>query len=192
MRASAHVEDQSIIPFGKIKRYIAYCRSKCHPRLSEAAAKTLANKYVNMREQHRMRELGATGNSIPITVRQLEAIVRLSEALAKMRLADVASETDVVEAIRLFTVSTVDAINSGTIAIDEHMDDKTKAELEHAENMIRRTLQVNSSRSERKLVSDISKQYNLDEKLVRRAIQLMAAREEVQYLNKGKIIKRVR
>ena len=46
---------------------------------------------------------------------QLEAIVRLSEALAKMRLSPVATEQHVEEAIRVFTVSTVDAINSGMV-----------------------------------------------------------------------------
>lgn len=44
--------------------------------------------------------------AIPITVRQLEAIIRLSEALARMELSDVANANHVKEAIRLFTVST--------------------------------------------------------------------------------------
>lgn len=43
-------------------------------------------------------------SSIPITVRQLEAIVRISESLAKMRLAAFATENDVDEALRLFQV----------------------------------------------------------------------------------------
>lgn len=86
-----------------------------------------------MRAQHRQRELSGS-NSIPITVRyfastrvalrstlsdlvtlsQLEAIVRIAESLAKMRLAPIATEEHIEEAIRIFTVSTVDAINSGT------------------------------------------------------------------------------
>ena len=41
-------------------------------------------------------------NTIPITVRQLEAIVRLSEALAKMRLKSEVSSDDVSEAHYLF------------------------------------------------------------------------------------------
>ncbi len=44
--------------------------------------------------------------------------MRLSEALAKMRLAPVATEEHVEEAIRIFTVSTVDAINSGNESIN--------------------------------------------------------------------------
>ena len=48
--------------------------------------------------------------------RQLEAIVRISESLAKMRLAPFASEADVDEALRLFQVSTLDAAMSGSLA----------------------------------------------------------------------------
>ncbi|KAK0421104.1 hypothetical protein QR680_015061 [Steinernema hermaphroditum] len=46
-------------------------------------------------------------SSITITVRQLEAVVRMSEALAKMELQPFASEKDVDEALRLFRVSTI-------------------------------------------------------------------------------------
>lgn len=48
--------------------------------------------------------------------RQLEAIVRISESLAKMRLAPFATEADVDEALRLFQVSTLDAAMSGSLA----------------------------------------------------------------------------
>lgn len=54
--------------------------------------------------------------SIPITVRQLEAIIRISEALAKMQLQPFATEIHVNEALRLFQVSTLDAAMSGSLA----------------------------------------------------------------------------
>lgn len=55
-------------------------------------------------------------NSIPITVRQLEAVIRISESLAKMQLEPFATETHVDEALRLFQVSTLDAAMSGSLA----------------------------------------------------------------------------
>lgn len=55
-------------------------------------------------------------SGIPITVRQLEAVIRISESLAKMQLAPFATETHVNEALRLFQVSTLDAANSGNLA----------------------------------------------------------------------------
>ncbi len=58
--------------------------------------------------------------SIPITVRQLEAIIRISESLAKIRLAPFAVDADVDEALRLFQVSTLDAAMSGNLAGECH------------------------------------------------------------------------
>ena len=49
-------------------------------------------------------------SSIPITIRQLEAIVRITESLAKITLSPIADETHVDEAIRLFLASTMDAV----------------------------------------------------------------------------------
>jgi len=54
--------------------------------------------------------------SIPITVRQLEAIIRISEALAKMQLQPFATELHINEALRLFHVSTLEAAMSGSLA----------------------------------------------------------------------------
>ncbi|XP_018807832.1 DNA replication licensing factor MCM5-like [Juglans regia] len=95
-------------------QYIQYCRTECHPRLSESASNLLQNNYVKIRQDMRL-QANETGEAaaIPITVRQLEAIVRLSEALAKMKLSHVATEENVQEAIRIFTVSTMDAARSG-------------------------------------------------------------------------------
>ena len=53
--------------------------------------------------------------AVPITVRQLEAIVRISEALARMQLQPVATEAHVREAIDLFKTSTMDAVKSGAV-----------------------------------------------------------------------------
>ena len=51
--------------------------------------------------------------AVPITVRQLEAIVRITESVAKMRLSDIATEDDVQQAIHMFTVSTLRAAKVG-------------------------------------------------------------------------------
>ncbi|KAJ4792586.1 DNA helicase [Rhynchospora pubera] len=118
---SAATEEQNWL-----KRYIEYCRSTCQPRLSEKAAEMLQNKYVEVRQVcssfhsdlvHASHETGRVA-TIPITGRQLEAIIRLSESLARMRLAFVATQEHVEEAFRLFNVSTVDAARSG---INEHL-----------------------------------------------------------------------
>lgn len=59
------------------------------------------------------RGQGGEMPAVPITVRQLEAIVRISESLARMQLQPVATEAHVREAIDLFKTSTMDAVKSG-------------------------------------------------------------------------------
>ena len=54
--------------------------------------------------------------TVPITVRQLEAVIRISESLAKMKLQAFATETHVDEALRLFRASTLNAATSGSFA----------------------------------------------------------------------------
>lgn len=91
--------------------------SRCGPRLTQEAGEKLKRRYVMMRSgasQHE-KEIEKR-NSIPITVRQLEAIIRVSESLAKMQLQPFANDTHVDEALRLFQVSTLDAAMSGNLA----------------------------------------------------------------------------
>lgn len=58
---------------------------KCAPRLSPEAAETLSSHFVTIRRQVHSAELSANArSSIPITVRQLEAIIRITESLAKL------------------------------------------------------------------------------------------------------------
>lgn len=52
---------------------------------------------------------------VPITVRQLEAVVRIAESFARMQLQPVATEAHVRRALDLFTVSTMDAVKSGVM-----------------------------------------------------------------------------
>ena len=102
---------------------------KCAPRLSAEAAEKLASHFVEIRSQVRKMEHEANArSSVPITIRcdflvrfqithaccsQLEAIIRISESLAKMSLSPIANEQHVDEAIRLFRISTLYATQSG-------------------------------------------------------------------------------
>ncbi|KOB79422.1 Minichromosome maintenance 5 [Operophtera brumata] len=100
------------LPLAMLRRYSAYCRARCGPRLSASAAERLRARYVLMRTGASQHERQADKRlSIPITVRQLEAVVRISESLAKMQLQPFATEAHVTEALRLFQVSEQTIIN---------------------------------------------------------------------------------
>lgn len=107
-------EAKGVIPIEKLRNYIQYAKSKVFPTLSEAAAAKLNKFYVGIRQEVNSFENPSNKkNSIPITVRQLEAIIRLSESLAKMELCAIVTTAHVDEAIRIFQVSTMNAVSQG-------------------------------------------------------------------------------
>ncbi|XP_022938156.1 DNA replication licensing factor MCM5 [Cucurbita moschata] len=170
-----------------LKRYLQYCRSHCHPRLSESASTMLQNNYVKIRQDMR-QQANETGEAaaIPITVRQLEAIVRLSEALAKMKLSHVATEENVQEAIRLFTVSTMDAARSG-IHQQVNLTPEMANEIKQAETQIKRRIGIGNHISERRLIDELTKM-GMNESIVRRALIIMHQRDEVEYKRERRVI----
>jgi DNA replication licensing factor MCM4 len=56
-----------------------------------------------------MRSLGTSKNTISATPRQLESLIRLSEARARLRFSEYVEKQDVDEAIRLIKVATQQA-----------------------------------------------------------------------------------
>ena len=194
---------QGELEVAAMKKYIQYCKARCSPRLSEEAGEVLTSSYVKIRDDVRRQAITAAGRSsgdddtqaaIPITVRQLEALVRISESLAKMRLdSDVRSE-DVTEALRLFKVSTMEAN-----AADQSMGDNglasvsapNREEMERTESFLRSRLTVGSMVNKQKLVEEAAGQ-GFNAILVARALSVMAGRGEVLERNQGRLIKRVK
>ncbi|XP_077222408.1 minichromosome maintenance (MCM2/3/5) family protein [Tasmannia lanceolata] len=170
-----------------LKRYIEYCRVHCKPRLSDSAATMLQSNYVSIRQQMR-QQAHETGESaaIPITVRQLEAIIRLSESLAKMRLSVEATEEHVREALNLFKVSTMDAARSG-VSAQVNLTSEMTTEIKQAETLIKRRIAINSHLSERRLIDDITRM-GMNESIVRRALLIMHQRDEVEYKRERRLI----
>lgn len=90
---------QLLQPVEFLTSYISYARAKCQPRITEQAATELVNSYVAMRKLG--EDVRASERRITATTRQLESMIRLSEAHAKMRLSDEVTTYDVSEAVRL-------------------------------------------------------------------------------------------
>ncbi|KAK4479491.1 hypothetical protein RD792_015005 [Penstemon davidsonii] len=172
-----------------LKRYIQYCRNECKPRLSESAATNLQESYVKIRQDMR-RQANETGEAavIPITVRQLEAVIRLSEALARMTMSHVANENHVVEALRLFNNATMDAARSG---INQHINltPDMANEIKQAETQIKRRMGIGSHISERRLIDELTRM-GMNESIVRRALLVMHQRDEVEYKRERRVIVR--
>ncbi|MBI2143352.1 minichromosome maintenance protein MCM [Candidatus Woesearchaeota archaeon] len=82
-----------------LKKYISYARQKVRPVLTDAAIDEIKDFYVQLRNREVSDERAA--RAIPISARQLEALVRMSEASAKVRLADKVTREDARRAIEL-------------------------------------------------------------------------------------------
>uniref|UniRef100_A0A6I8RX95 DNA replication licensing factor MCM4 n=1 Tax=Xenopus tropicalis TaxID=8364 RepID=A0A6I8RX95_XENTR len=78
-----------------LKDYIAYARTYVNPRLGEEASQALIEAYVDM------RKIGSGRGMVSAYPRQLESLIRLSEAHAKVRFSSKVETIDVEEAKRL-------------------------------------------------------------------------------------------
>lgn len=93
------VSSDDILPVEFLTTYINYAKSHIHPVICESAKNELVRAYVGMR---RMGDDSRSDEKrITATTRQLESMIRLSEAHAKMRLSEVVELEDVQESVRL-------------------------------------------------------------------------------------------
>ena len=86
------------IPTEFLRKYIAYAKQRIVPRITDSALNEIKDFYLKMRNSGGVEE-GI--KAIPISARQLEALVRLTEASAKLRLSDKATKNDAKRAIEL-------------------------------------------------------------------------------------------
>jgi replicative DNA helicase Mcm len=100
---SEHKQDfnMNIIERDLLRKYIAYAHQKCHPILSSGAAEKIKKFYVGLRNQGTFSFGDTVNKPIPISARQLEALIRLAEANAKARLSKTVDISDAERAIRL-------------------------------------------------------------------------------------------
>ncbi|KAH6917588.1 ATP dependent DNA helicase [Coprinopsis sp. MPI-PUGE-AT-0042] len=178
------------IDIDKMKRYIAYCKSKCAPRLSAEAQEMLSSHFVSLRKQVQQVERdNDERSSIPITIRQLEAIIRISESLAKITLTPVVQPFHVEEAIRLFKFSTMDAVSAG--AADGLSRGELNEEMNRIETEVRRRLPVGWSTSYQSLVKEFVTQQGYSSHALERTLYVLEKREILRFSNQKKVVHRI-
>ncbi|XP_072979096.1 DNA replication licensing factor MCM6 [Typha angustifolia] len=101
----------------ELKRYIAYAKS-LKPQLSPEARKVLVDSYVALR---RGDTTPGTRVAYRMTVRQLEALIRLSEAIARSHLERVVVPAHVRMAVRLLKTSII-SVESSEIDLSDFQD----------------------------------------------------------------------
>lgn len=107
-----------------IRKYIAYAKQRVSPTLTDGAIEEIKNYYIQMRSSG-----GKDGNikSVPISARQLEGLIRLAEAHARLHLSDKVTKKNAKKAIELVHhyLSLVAMDESGSFDIDRIATDTT-------------------------------------------------------------------
>lgn len=98
-----------------IQKYITFARL-CKPIISEAAKELMITEYKKLRQRE-----SSNKSAWRITVRQLESMIRLSEALARMHLLEEVTEEHVQEAFRLLSKSII-RVEQPDIQFDENVE----------------------------------------------------------------------
>ncbi|GFR08049.1 DNA replication licensing factor mcm5-A [Trichonephila clavata] len=190
LQTSEEVEGE--LSLSTLKKYIAYCQARCGPRLSDKAADKLKNYYLYMRNSSKEHQRMEKKSNIPITVRQLEAIIRISESLAKMELQPFATERHVDEAMRLFQVSTLNAAHSGDLAGAEGFTTEEEHQtLLLIEKQLKKRFAIGSQVSEFNIVQDFLKQ-KYPERSIYKVLYLMIRRGELQHRMQRKMLYRIK
>ena len=153
-----------------LTEYISYAKKNCFPQLLDNAVRKLVNGYVEMRQ---LGSMGGGRKTISATTRQLESLIRLSEAHAKVRLSDTADESDVAEALRLMHVATqksaidprtgtidMDAITTGVTSEDRERNDRNATDLlnyllqKYGSGVSLRTFQLENDLNEKGMITN--------------------------------------
>ena len=160
-----------------LRKYIAYARKNCNPRLTEEANEVLKEFYVTTRNSNPEEQ-----STVPITARQLEAIIRLAEASAKVKLKDIVEKEDAEKAVKLQMACLkkigmdpetgeidIDRIGEGTPKSDRDKIQRVSEEIKNLEEEFGGDAPLNV------LISNMSEKYSVSEEktqeIVRKLVQ---------------------
>ncbi|XP_042506846.1 DNA replication licensing factor MCM4 [Macadamia integrifolia] len=129
--------EQDVLDLPTLTAYVSYARMHIHPLLSDEAAEELTRGYVEMRRRGNFP--GSSKKVITATARQLESLIRLSEALARIRFSELVEKRDVAEAFRLLEVALQQSAtdhSTGTIDMDLITTGVSSSERMKRENLL--------------------------------------------------------
>lgn len=120
--------------------------------------------------------------------RQLEAITRISEAVAKISLSPVVLPHHVEESMRLFKFSTMDAVSAGSV--DGLSRGELNEEITKIEREVRRRLPIGWSTSYQSLVKEFVTQQGYSSHALERTLFIMEKREVIRFSNQKRVVHR--
>jgi len=134
------VAKEMLIPRDLFRKYVAYAKKKIKPKITNDAVVRMKEFYVDLRNRP------VSGDTelrpIPISARQLGAIIRMAEAAAKVRLSETVEMEDADVAINLMKYYLTQAgydYETGQIDIDR-ISSKTPASQRSKINVVRKKI----------------------------------------------------
>jgi DNA helicase MCM8 len=101
---STYVPNFEPLPPPLLRKYIAYARQFVSPKITPDAADILQSFYLGLRKVHHGPD------SIPITTRQLESLMRLAQGRAKLELREEVTAQDALDVVEIMKESLYDVL----------------------------------------------------------------------------------
>jgi len=157
-----------------LKKYIKYARRKCFPVLTEEAKEKIKAFYLQLRGQYDSEDA-----IVSILARNLDALVRLSEAYAKMALRKKVVKNDVEEIIKLFKRYLKDTgydESTGKIDMDRILVGQSRSSISKLDKMLTRLKEIFEDNNWKALekvnvIQILELEENLDERWIKDAIE---------------------
>jgi replicative DNA helicase Mcm len=135
-------DDEKIapIPGDILKKYIKHAKRTCHPIITQEAKERIKEFYLELRGEYDSEDA-----IVSILARNLDALVRLSEAYAKMALRNKVQKDDVEAIIKLFKRYLKDTgydETSGKIDMDRVLVGQSRSKLNKMDKLLTRLKEI--------------------------------------------------
>uniref|UniRef100_A0A7S0RHF6 DNA replication licensing factor MCM2 n=1 Tax=Pyramimonas obovata TaxID=1411642 RepID=A0A7S0RHF6_9CHLO len=87
-------QDPDVLSQDTLRKYVTYAKMYCQPKLQHADVDKISQVYADLRREF------VAGQGVPIAVRHVESLIRMSEANARMHLREYVNDEDVNLAIQ--------------------------------------------------------------------------------------------
>ncbi|MEE9377242.1 MAG: minichromosome maintenance protein MCM [Candidatus Lokiarchaeia archaeon] len=195
MKPEETLEDNStsIAPISRdlLKKYIKHARRNCNPILTDEAKERIKEFYLELRGQYDSEDA-----IISILARNLDALVRLSEAYAKMALREKVLKEDVEEIMKIFKRYLKDTgydETTGKIDMDRIFVGQSRSNLNKLETLMNRLKELFEENDWKALEKSsvlqiLELEESLDKKFIESALEELV-KEGTLYEPKGNHIK---
>jgi DNA replication licensing factor MCM4 len=181
-----YVKDEKMegaVPIEILKKYVEEGR-KINPKLTEEGMSYLKAAYCDLRQLD-------NGKTITATTRQLESLIRLSEAHARVRLSQYVEKKDVVEAVRIVKESllmyAIDPL-TGKIDMDLVISGRSSAKRRMVDDLKKEILKILRDQMS---LEDVVQQTGSDERIVREALNELESEEIIFYDKRSGFIEKI-